>query len=72
MKTTGRWKNGNISSSKKTKRKMRRNQGASYVSDTTGRNMPGRELGLPRKCKRNKCWSLLQGRNYIFLITSGI
>jgi hypothetical protein len=42
-KTTGRWKNRNISSSKKMKRKMRRNQGAPYASDTTGRNIPGRK-----------------------------
>jgi hypothetical protein len=40
---------------------MRRNQGARYASDTTGRNIPGREVGPHCKCKKNKCWSLLQG-----------
>jgi hypothetical protein len=62
LKTTGMWKIRNISSSKRLKRKMRRNQGASYVSDTTGRNIPGCEVGPPCKCKRSKHSSLLQGR----------
>jgi hypothetical protein len=44
-KIIGRWKNRNISSSKKMKRKMRRNQGAPYASDTTGRNISGIEVG---------------------------
>jgi hypothetical protein len=54
------------------KRKMRRNQGASYASDTTGRNIPGRKVGPLCKCKRNKCWPLLQGRVLHTLTTSGI
>jgi hypothetical protein len=62
-KTTCRWKNGNISSSKKMKRKMRRHQCVPYASDTTG---------PPCKCYRNKCWSLLQGGELHILITSGI
>jgi hypothetical protein len=40
---------------------MKRNQSAPYVSDTTGRNIPGCEVGPPCKCKRYKCWSLLHG-----------
>jgi hypothetical protein len=60
-KTTDTWKNRNISSSKKIKRKMRKNQGASHTSDTTGRNIPGCKVGPRCKCKRNKSWSLLRG-----------
>jgi hypothetical protein len=44
------------------KRKMRSNQGAPYVSDTTGRNIPGCEVGHPCKYKRSKCQLVLQGR----------
>jgi hypothetical protein len=33
-----------------------------FASDTTRTNIPGREVGLPCKCKRKKCCSLLQGR----------
>jgi hypothetical protein len=51
---------------------MRRSQGASYASDTTGRNIPGRKVGPLCKCKRNKCWPLLQARVLHILITSGI
>jgi hypothetical protein len=50
-----------IYSSKKMKSKVKRNQSAPYVSGTTGRNIPGCEVGPPCKCKRNKCWSLLHG-----------
>jgi hypothetical protein len=62
--TTGRWKNRNVSSSKK----MKRNRSAPYVSDTTGRNISGCEVGPPCKCKRNKCWSLLHGELHTFNI----
>jgi hypothetical protein len=61
-KTTGRWKNRNISSSKRMKRKIRRNHSAPYVSDTRRRNILGREVGPPYKCERSRCQSLLQGR----------
>jgi hypothetical protein len=54
-------KTRNIYSSNKMKSKMKRNRSAPYVSGTTGRNIPGCEVGPPCKCKRNKRWSLLYG-----------
>jgi hypothetical protein len=54
-KATGRLKNRNIFSSMR----MKRNQGAPYVSDTTGKSVPGHEVGSSCKSKRSKYWSLL-------------
>lgn len=49
-RTSGRWNTG--SCPKTTKRSKRRNQSASYVSDTRGKNVAGRELGPIWKFKQ--------------------
>ncbi|XP_069670816.1 uncharacterized protein [Periplaneta americana] len=55
-----RWRRKNPESSKRRKRKIRRNLGQWYTSDTTNELVSGRTVGPPCTCKRN-CRSQLQG-----------
>jgi hypothetical protein len=54
------------------KRKMSRNQGAPYVSDTTGKNIPVHEAGSPFKYKGANDGHFYKQENLIFLIAFGI